>query len=71
MLERADASEVSFIVAGDLYTHREMVAVNAEDEAVCAWLFAAQPGDVLDTMHGEPVRCVSKRDLVRWLAVCS
>lgn len=42
------------------YTLAEMLAANADDEALCEWLKSARVGDEFDSGMGEPCRCVAE-----------
>lgn len=54
----AQAADPAFVVAGETFTLADMLAVNADDAATCAWLATAKPGEVLEQFHGERVQCV-------------
>ena len=54
----SQATDATFVVAGETFTRADMLASNADDAETCAWLATAKPGEVLDQMHGERVECV-------------
>ena len=60
----SDSIQTAFACNGSSYTLAEMLATNADDAEICAWLRTARNGDRFDTGLGEGVVCLAPRDFV-------